>query len=100
MLSIVLHIIHFLGLILDKILDYSFSVLDSTKFSLWKKENLAEFHLLVRIHKNTIYPVFMSVSLKNLVVKEKGDLLTDSWYDREYVIREIVNKGYSPLIKP
>lgn len=73
---------------IEESLDYGFSVIDSTKFASWNKDDELEFHTLTRITKGTVYPssvYFGSVSsskvVDNVLVKGSGDLLCDAWYD-------------------
>ena len=94
------------GMLLEKNLDYSFSMIDSTKFSSWNK-NETEFHVLNRICKDTVYPVNISF-LKGSVVapvsevaeKGEGDLLADAWYDNEETIEVLFKRNYIPIICP
>jgi hypothetical protein len=90
----------------ERLLDYKFSVLDSTKFTSWTI-SLEEFHLLVRVNEETVYPAnifFGSTSpeevTKKLLVSGKGELLADSWYDDRRAIREMFEQGYKQVVKP
>lgn len=99
-------IINKIGKLLENYLDYSFSMIDSTKFSSWHKDE-TEFHILNRICKDTVYPVNISF-LKGTVVapvseiaeKGEGDLLADAWYDNEETIEVLFKRNYTPIICP
>ena len=90
---------------LERKVDYSYSILDSTKLTSWLKK-LIEMHALLRyIPGVTLYLagiIFTSSQLKasQKLPKGKGPLLADRWYDDKHVLDEVVEKGYLPLIKP
>jgi hypothetical protein len=93
-----------LGNKIEKILDYAFSILDSTKFTSWNK-NLIEFHLLIRKSKENIYPVSIAFGSEFLtplraIVNGKGELFIDSWYDNNLILKHIFKAGYLPIVKP
>ena len=95
-----------IGRKIEELVDYRFSVLDSTKFTSWNI-NLTEFHLLIRVNEETIYPsniLFGSETpervSKKILVSGRGELLADSWYDDRKAIREMFKQGYNPVVKP
>lgn len=86
---------------------YSFSVIDSTKFASWNKNDELEFHTLTRITKGTVYPTsvyFGSVSpskaVDNVLVEGSGDLLCDAWYDDNESMGIMFRRGYIPYVSP
>ncbi|RLJ08578.1 MAG: hypothetical protein DRP13_02235 [Candidatus Aenigmatarchaeota archaeon] len=49
---------------LEKILGYSFSVIDATSFPDWHNENTG-FHILIRVHEGSVYPVSVNRDTHN-----------------------------------
>ena len=93
-----------LGVRIEKLLDYCFSILDSTKFTSWNK-SLVEFHLLVRKARATIYPVALAFGSRfkdplRALAKGRGYLLADAWYDNNLTLKQIFKLGYKPIVKP
>ena len=95
-----------LGRRIEELLNYSFSVLDSTKMSTWRGDTV-EFHLLVRIAgdkgSGTVYPAavaFGSTSGTPLRAIVPGELMADAWYDSREVLRSMFKMGYTPIVKP
>ena len=92
------------GGILDDEVGYEYSVIDSTKFSLWSRDTM-EFHILARKNRYTLYPVSVGFGsdfkthLRTLV-DGKGFLFADRWYEYEEFIRSVYRHGYKPVIKP
>jgi hypothetical protein len=87
-------------------LGYDFSVIDSTKFSSWKKDEI-EFHTLTRITKDTVYPscvYFGTVSpskvVSNVLIEGNKDLLCDAWYDENDSMGMMFKRGYTPYVSP
>lgn len=101
-------IVSFIGMILDQKIKYLFSMIDSTKFSYWLRNNKeTEFHVMNRISKSTVYPVSVfnrtcspSIAVNNTLTNGKGQLLADAWYDDNKSIGIMFNKGYKPLVCP
>ena len=50
------YIVKHIGNILDDKVGYEYSVIDSTRLSLWSKDTI-EFHILARKSRYTLYPV-------------------------------------------
>ena len=98
------YLVKHIGRILDDEVGYEYSVIDSTKFSLWSRD-IIEFHILSRKSRYTLYPVSVGFGsdfkthLRTLV-DGKGFLFADRWYDYEEFIREVYRHGYKPVIKP
>jgi len=92
---------------IERQLGYNFSVIDSTKFASWKKNDELEFHTLTRITKGTVYPssvyfgsVRPSKAVDNVLIEGSGDLLCDAWYDDNDSIGIMFNRGYVPYVSP
>lgn len=95
-----------IGNVLEQLLDYSYSVVDATRFSNW---HMAEtgFHLLNRITEGTVYPVSICPdtldpipNTQNVIVPGHGFFMGDKWYDVNGVFRIAFKNGYDPLISP
>ena len=104
--ALVASVILFIGLVIERILGYNFSFIDSTKFTTWHCREV-EFHTLVRVGNGFLYPVnacFGSVSpkvvAKRILIPGKGKLLADRWYDDNIVFKYAIKNGYEPVIKP
>lgn len=104
--NFIVGIIHSIGLLLTTLLPYSFSFIDSTKFTSWVKNEI-EFHVLMRIGNGFLYPVNVffgtvspKIAVKQTLIKGKGRLLGDPWYDDNKAFREMFHSGYKPIIKP
>jgi len=103
---IVANVIEEIGIKLQRLLGYEFSMLDSTKFSNWHHDEV-EFHVTNRILKGVVYPV--GTSLITTTVHEpveeatplgEGNLYADAWYDDNKSMGVLFNKGYTPIICP
>src|SRR3989344_1085329 len=103
---IVDNVIEEIGIKLQRLLGYEFSMLDSTKFSNWHHDEV-EFHVTNRILKGVVYPV--GTSLITTTVHEpveeatplgEGNLYADAWYDDNKSMVVLFNKGYTPIICP
>ena len=95
-----------IGKLLKKQFKPLFKIIDSTKFTTWKQKEV-EFHTLTAITRHTVFPIsvfFGSVSpskaVDNVVVKGKGELMADRWYDDNKAMRIMFEQGYTPIIKP
>ncbi len=98
------YIVKHIGNILDDKVRYEYSVIDSTKFSLWNMD-VIEFHILSRKNRDTLYPVSIGFGSDfkthlRILVDGKGFLFADRWYEYEEFIREVYRHGYKPVIKP
>lgn len=100
------NIINEIGKELDKRLGWGFSVIDSTKFSNWKI-NEVEFHVVNRVNHKTVYPVGISFLTDSVASPTRestpeggGKLYADAWYDDNKTIGVLFNKGYTPIICP
>lgn len=102
--SLIERLVAEIGAKVEKLIDYCFSILDSTKFTAWNK-NLIEFHLLVRKASGTIYPAavafgsYFTAPLR-AIISGKGELLADSWYDNNLLLKAMFKAGYIPIVKP
>jgi hypothetical protein len=90
----------------ERSLGYDFSVIDATKFTSWKNQEL-EFHILARIVKGTVYPssVYlghgsMSKTVDHVLVEGDKDLLCDAWYDDHKSLKMMFKRGYTPYVSP
>jgi hypothetical protein len=61
--SLIERLVRAVGSKVEELLGYIFSILDSTKFTSWRKE-LFEFHLLVRKVKETVLSSSYSIRLE------------------------------------
>jgi len=93
-----------IGIKIENLLGYIFSVIDSTDFTRWNRSNIS-FHLMNRISKQTVYPVSISFgddadSIKEMLMEGKKELYADSWYDQNKTFKALIENGYTPIIKP
>lgn len=96
-----------LGKMLEGVLGYDFSFMDSTLFTTWNKKEV-EFYTAVRIAKGTLYPVGLffdqsktpSTAVKGCIVKGNSDLLADAWYDDNKSFGIMFKYGYNPIVRP
>jgi len=101
-------IVALIGNALDKQLKYMFSVIDSTKFSFWlRNDKETEFHVMNRISRHTVYPVSIfhkscspSAAVSNVVTEGRKNLLADAWYDDNKSMGIMFERGYKPLVCP
>jgi len=105
--DIIEKIVRFVAEEVEHQLDYDFSIIDSTKFASWKKNDELEFHTLTRITKGTVYPssvyfgsVRPSKAVNNVLVEGSGDLLCDAWYDDNDSLKIMFKRGYTPYVSP
>jgi hypothetical protein len=99
-------VIVLVGKKLDSSIGYEFSVMDSTKFSTWKKGTV-EYHMLIRVAGRTVYPssaFFGSINppeaTRATLVEGHGDLYADAWYDDNDALGMMFQYGYNPIVKP
>ena len=99
-------LITLLGQKLDNSFNYDYTFIDATEFTSWNKKSLI-FHLSCRITKETVYPTGIHYGLGNTVkesvegclVKGKGDVLADAWYDDNDSLGVMFKSGYQPIVK-
>ena len=95
-----------IGRILEQRLTYGFSMIDSTKFTSWLKDEV-EIHVVNRITEGTVYPRSISF-LTNTVAapvaealpKGEKNLYADAWYDVNDALGVMFKKGYTPIVCP
>jgi hypothetical protein len=73
----------------------------------YMEELVRMFHVLVRIHDETVYPVSTHVGsfdplpdTEGTLMPGNGYLIADKWYDVNDVFRVMFKNGYKPLVKP
>lgn len=99
-------IINEAGYLLDEYLGYTFSVIDSTKFSSWYMDEI-EFHVLNRINEETVYPASISflrgslaAPVKEVLQEGTGNLYADAGYDDNTSIGIMFEREYIPIVCP
>jgi len=99
-------VIREIGKALIKNLPHDFTMVDATKFSNWKNEEIM-FHLCNRICSETVYPTgisFLTGSVKapvnQAVDHGEGKLYADAGYDDNATLGVIFEKGYEPIVCP
>ena len=104
--KIISKIINIAGAMLEKQLPKLFAFVDSTKFTLWKIEEIEVF-VCNKIATGTVYPVGISFQTKTVrdpvnecVPKGDGKLYADAWFDDNKTIEVLFQKGYSPIVCP
>lgn len=105
-LELMQEIVLLIGSELEDIAGYNYSVMDSTKFSTWKSSE-REFHLFIRKHSDTVYPVSISfgstspsTAVNGILVDGGGHVFADKWYDDNKTFKVLIKAGYIPIIKP
>jgi len=99
-------VIRAVGIRLEKLLSYQFSVVDATDMTSWHGE-LTTFHLINRICDETVYPIgisFLTGSVKapvdQAVPDGKGKAYLDAGYDDNKTIMVMFGKNYEPIVCP
>lgn len=94
------------GYLLEKELNYNFSVIDATRFSNWYKKEI-EFHMLNRICGETVYPVSISflrgslaAPIKAILKDGGGNLYCDAGYDDNTSMGIMFERKYVPIVCP
>ena len=94
------------GAMLDRALSTLFTMVDSTKFTSWKIEEV-EFTLCNRIAQGTVYPIGISFETKDVKTpvgeatpEGTGNLYADAWYDANDALGVMFQKGYTPIVCP
>jgi len=94
------------GAVLDRVLSTLFTMVDSTKFTSWKIEEV-EFTLCNRIAQETVYPIGISFETKDVktpiceaIPEGTGNLYADAWYDANDALGVMFEKGYTPIVCP
>ena len=86
------------------LIEYDYSVVDSTKLSDWLKR-LHELFLDVRVRSgSTIFPVHAELASSEVefvrgIPEGVGSMLGDGVFDAKPVLNTIVSKGYIPIVK-
>lgn len=104
--SILENIVKAIGSKIEELLGYLFSVIDSTRFTLWDKKEV-EFHLLNRIADGTLYPISVffgmvspSNAIKGTIIEGSKDLYADAWYDDNEAMKVMFHQGYNTIVRP
>ena len=100
------HLVEEAGVILEQHLAYGFSVIDSTKFTSWIK-NEVEIHVINRIAEGTVYPRSISfltnrvaAPVEEALPRGEKNLYADAWYDVNDAMKVMFRRGYTPIICP
>lgn len=95
-----------IGELLKEKLGVDFTVIDSTKFTLWNKKSI-ELHLLIAVMDETLYPISLylgkgppSHCAEKTLVPGKGDLYGDRWFDDNKGFKFMFRYGWNPIVKP
>ena len=99
-------VVRAVGIRLQKLLSYQFSVVDATDMTDWYGR-LTTFHVVNRICDKTVYPVgisFLTGSVKAPVDEATpdgtGKLYADAGYDDNKTIGVLFGKNYEPIVCP
>ena len=94
------------GEILQKHLNYDFSMIDATLFTTWKNEEI-KVYFCNRIIKGSVYPVGISFIRSTIAdpVNEStpfgvGNIYGDAEFDNNATIGVLFKKGYNPIVSP
>jgi hypothetical protein len=86
------------------LMDYDYSVVDSTKLTDWLK-SLHELFINVRVRSgDTLFPVHAQLTSSEVVFVKgipegRGIMLGDGAFDAKPVLNTIVSRGYIPIVK-
>jgi hypothetical protein len=86
------------------LMDYDYSVIDSTKFTDWLR-GLHELFIDVRVRSgDTLFPVHAQLTSSEVVFVKgipegKGIMLGDGAFDAKPVLNTIASRGYIPMVR-